>query len=183
MSEPNFLSKASYFPSNRLKEDESILVVLPDLGIDLIIHRLQLDSISYSWYYQKRVLINISAPWLVEKFVTYNIFVVLEVLGYFAPKIDEFVSQAILVIVQIANGRADSLSKVILWPRMLSTRLCRGIFVFINLIGVIQRPREIHVLDIPVIFLSSPVRHSFAAELSTPNVLMHVKERVNSSFA
>jgi hypothetical protein len=44
--------------------------MLSDFGIDLIIHRLELLSIGNSWYEEIWLLINVSTPWLIEKFIS-----------------------------------------------------------------------------------------------------------------
>ena len=108
--------------------------MLSDFIIDLVVHRLKLMSVSYSWDKEQWILVDISAPWLVHKFVSDNIFIVMEVLGNLSPEVDKFVPQPILVIPEVSDCRADGLCKVIVWPWVTVTVFSGWVSMFINFV-------------------------------------------------
>jgi len=90
--------------------------MLSDFGIDLIIHRLELLSIGNSWYEEIWLLINVSTPWLIEKFISDKIFIFTKLLGSLTPEGSEFISQTIVIIIKIAYCRADGMSEMVFGP-------------------------------------------------------------------
>ena len=103
VGEPNGLSNACHLPGDGSKENDVLLVVLPDLGADPVVHRLQVSPISNAGEEEGGILENVPAPGLVHQLVPEHGVSVGEGLGYEAPKGGELVAEPIVVLVEAAN--------------------------------------------------------------------------------
>jgi len=137
MGESDSFSKTCDLPSDRFEPDETILIILSNFGIDLIVHRLELFFICYSWYEQIWLFIDVSTPWFIQKLISDDVVTFTELSRNLSPEGGKFISQTVVVIVKIPYSRADGLCEVIFRPRMFSTVLSRWIKIFINWIWII----------------------------------------------
>ena len=103
MSEANLFSNASHLPCNRLKEDDVVIIIFPDLTGHSVIHGLQELPVSNAWEEQCGVLIDVTTPWLIHQLIAHNHVSVSKGLSYKAPEQSKLVQKTIVILVQIAN--------------------------------------------------------------------------------
>jgi len=92
--------------------------MLSDFCIDLIVHWLKLSLISYSWDEKLWFFIDITTPRLIDQFISNDVLIITELSCNFSPKCGKFISQTIVVIIEISDSRADGMSEVVIRPRM-----------------------------------------------------------------
>ena len=103
MSEPNGLANAGDLPGDGLEQDDSLLVVLPDLGRKDVIHWLQELSVRDAREEEGGVLKDVSAPRLVHQLVANDHVPVTEGLGHEAPERGEPVQEPVVIFVKSAH--------------------------------------------------------------------------------
>ena len=101
--EPYSLTNARDLPGDGSEENDVLLVVLPDLGANPVVHGLQVPPVSNTGEEEGGILEDVSAPGLVHQLVPEHGVSVGEGLGYEAPEGGELVAEPIVVLVETAN--------------------------------------------------------------------------------
>ena len=107
--------------------------MLSNLSVDLVIHRLELDSICNSRDKQGWVMVDVACPWFVDELIPNNIVVVFELLSNIAPELGELVSKPIVIVIKVTYSRAQGLCEMVIWPVDRLASINGWVVIFIHL--------------------------------------------------
>ena len=116
VGEPNGLSNAGDLPGDGSEEDDVLLVVLPDLGADPVVHGLQVPPVSDAGEEEGGVLEDVPTPGLVHQLVPEHGVPLGEGLGDEAPEGGELVEEPVVVLVQPAHRVREAGGEVVVGP-------------------------------------------------------------------
>ena len=103
VGEPYCLSNARHLPGDCSEENDVLLVVLPDLAADPVVHGLQVPPVSNPGEEEGGILEDVPTPGLVHQLVPEHGVPVGEGLGHEAPEGGELVAETVVVLVEAAD--------------------------------------------------------------------------------
>ena len=109
------------YPCHRLKTYVLFWVNFSNLLCNNVIEFLQMNLFRNSGNHNHWLFVHISRPWLVYNLIRYYIWIIFEVICNFFPIICKFVSQAVLIFIQLLKSFIDRISCIELSPLMART--------------------------------------------------------------
>ena len=103
MSEPKGLANTGDLPGDGLEQDNGLVVILPDLRREDVIHRLQELPVRDAREEESWVLEDVSAPRLIHQLVADDHVPVTEGLGHEAPECCKLVHEPVVILVKSAD--------------------------------------------------------------------------------
>ena len=90
MSEADGLSYPCHLPSDCFKQNDVVIIILPDLLIQSVIHGLQVPSVSNTREEKSWILEDITTPGLIHQLISNNNLSISKCLGHFTPEQSKF---------------------------------------------------------------------------------------------